>query len=326
METLEQNIVLGTGTYRYEPLADWAKLPPGWALGEVPSVAIDARDRVYVFNRGERPLIVFDREGNVLDSWGEDLFTKPHGLHIGPDQTIYCTDEGTHTVTRCTLDGRVLLRIGTPDQPSPRMSNRPFNRPTHTALAPNGDIYVSDGYGNAAIHKYDPDGRYLMSWGTCGSGPGEFNLPHKIACDDDGWVYVVDRENHRMQVFDGNGRYETQWNNLHRPGGMCMVGCTDPLFFLGELPPHLAHNRDYPNLGPRISIVQNGRLVGRLDSHEGAGNGLGQFTSPHGLAVDSRGDLYVGQVTRSTWPLLFPGRPLPEQPTMLKKLRRLPEA
>ncbi|RDJ20643.1 hypothetical protein DWF00_05040 [Bosea caraganae] len=326
MEALDETIVLGSGTYRYEPLAEWAKLPAGWTLGEVPSIAIDDCDRVYVFNRGDRPLMVFDRDGNFLDSWGEDLFLKPHGLHIGPDQSIYCTDEGTHTVTKCTLDGKVLLRIGVPNQPAPRMSGKPFNRCTHTALSPSGDIYVSDGYGNAAVHKYSPDGKYLMSWGGSGSDPGQFNLPHKIACDDDGWVYVVDRENHRVQIFDGDGRYETQWNNLHRPGGMYMLGRKDPLFFLGELPPHLAHNRENPNLGPRISIVHRGKLVGRVDSLDGPGNGLGQFTSPHGLAVDGRGDIYVGQVTRSTWPLLFPGRDLPANPTMLKKLRRLPAA
>lgn len=324
METLEKDVVLGSGDYRYEAQENWQTLPEGWKLGEVSSVAIDDQDRVYVFNRSDRPLIVFDREGNFLDSWGEGLFTRPHGLHIGPDQAIYCTDEGTHTVTKCTLDGKVLMRLGTPDAPAPRMSNAPFNRPTHTALAPNGDIYVSDGYGNAAIHKYSPDGKYLFSWGTCGSDPGEFNLPHKITCDADGWVYVVDRENHRIQVFDANGRYETQWNNLHRPNGFFMVGRTDPVFFIGELPPHLSHNRDFPNLGPRVSIVRDGKLIGRLNSHEGPGNGPGQFMSPHALAVDSHGDLYVGQVMITTWPLLFPGTPLPEKPNMLQKLRRLP--
>ncbi len=324
METLEEKVVLGSGAYRYEPVADWVKVPEGWTLGEVPSVAIDDQDRVYVFNRGARPLMVFDRDGNFLDSWGEELFTRPHGLHIGPDQAIYCTDEGTHTVSKCTLDGKLLLRIGTPNQPAPRMSNRPFNRCTHTALAPNGDIYVSDGYGNAAIHKFSPDGKFLFSWGTAGSDPGEFNLPHKIACDDDGWVYVVDRENHRIQVFDGNGRYRGAVEQPASAQRHVHGGAQDPLFFIGELPPHLSHNRDYPNLGPRISILSGGKLVGRLNSNGGPGNDAGQFTSPHGVAVDSRGDIYVGQVTTTTWPLLFPGQTPPEKPNMIQKLRRIP--
>jgi DNA-binding beta-propeller fold protein YncE len=223
-------VVLGTGQYRYEAQDDWAKLPAGWLLGDVAAVAVDAADRVYVFNRGEHPMIVLDQDGNFLASWGEELFKRPHGLHLAADDALYCTDEGSHTVCKCSLSGELLLTIGTPGKPAPWMSGRPFHRCTHTALAPNGDIYVSDGYGNAAVHKYTPDGKWLLSWGEPGSGPGQFNLPHNIACDPDGWVYVADRENHRIQVFDGKGRYETQWNNLHRPSamvfskGVCPIG------------------------------------------------------------------------------------------------------
>jgi sugar lactone lactonase YvrE len=107
--------------------------------------------------------------------------------------------------------------MGEPKKSSPFMSGKPFCRCTHSALAPNGDIYVSDGYGNAAVHKFSPDGKLLKSWGTPGTGPGEFNLPHNICCDAGGWVYVADRENDRVQIFDENGRYETQIVNMHRP-------------------------------------------------------------------------------------------------------------
>ena len=100
------------------------------------------------------------------------------------------------------------------------MSGEPFHRCTHTALSPKGEIYVSDGYGNARVHKYSPDGKLLMSWGEPGTDPGQFNIVHNIVRDGDGWVYVADRENHRVQVFDGNGKYETQWNNMHRPCGL----------------------------------------------------------------------------------------------------------
>jgi DNA-binding beta-propeller fold protein YncE len=325
METKEKCIVLGSGKFRYEPQDNWLNLPSHVELGEVAAVAVDDRDRVYVFNRGDHPMVVLDRDGNFLSSWGHDLFGKAHGLHIGPDQSIYCTDEGTHTVCKCTLEGKLLLRIGTPNQPAARMSGKPFHRCTHTALAPNGDIYVSDGYGNAAVHKYSPDGKLLFSWGTSGSGRGEFNLPHNIHCDADGFVYVADRENHRIQIFDGNGRYETQWNNLHRPSALYMTSGPCPLCFVGEIGPYMSHIRDNPNLGPRISILSKGEVVGRLNSHEGPGSGIGQFTSPHGIAVDSRGDLYVGEVTTSSWPSLFPGRPLPKPLNSLRKLRRPPE-
>ncbi len=237
---------LGDGKFRYEVIADWAKLPDGWELHDVAAVAVDSKDRVYVFNRGEHPMIVFDREGNFLRSWGEGLFKRAHGMHIGPDDSLYCTDDGDHTVRKCTLEGKVLLTIGVPGKPSGYMSGQPFHRCTHTALSPRGDIYVSDGYGNSRVHKYSPDGKLLLSWGEPGCDPGQFNIPHNICCDPDGWVYVADRENHRVQVFDGNGKYETQWNNMHRPCGLCMEPQRHPVCYIGEIGPTMPVNREVP--------------------------------------------------------------------------------
>ena len=135
------------------------------------------------------------------------------------------------------------------------MSGEPFHRCTHTALSPKGEIYVSDGYGNARVHKYTPDGKLIKSWGEPGSDPGQFNIVHNISTDVDGWVYVADRENHRVQVFDGNGKYETQWNNLHRPCALHCCGGKSPNFIVGELGPGMPVNRMVPNLGPRLTIV-----------------------------------------------------------------------
>jgi DNA-binding beta-propeller fold protein YncE len=216
--------ILGAGSHRYEQVDDWAKLPEGWNFNEVSAVAVDRADQVYVFSRSEHPMTIFDRNGNFLRSWGEGIYQRPHGAHIGQDGCIYLTDDGLHIVHKCTLEGKVLLELGERAKPAAYMSGVPFHRCTHTALAPNGDIYVSDGYGNARVHRYSPDGKLLRSWGEAGSNPGQFNIPHNICCDADGWVYVADRENHRIQVFDGNGRYETQWNNLHRPCAMFMTG------------------------------------------------------------------------------------------------------
>ncbi|MEJ1231013.1 MAG: hypothetical protein WDM88_10920 [Galbitalea sp.] len=185
------NTTLGSGEYSYEANEVWGQLPDGWVLGEVAAVAVDRADRVYVFHRGEHPLLVFERDGTFVRSWGEGIFTHPHGLHIAPDDTIYCTDDGDHSVRRFTLDGTLLLTLGMPGTPAPFQSGNPFNRCTHTALAPNGDIYVSDGYGNARVHRFSPDGRLLNSWGTAGTAPGEFNFPHNVLCDADGWVYWV---------------------------------------------------------------------------------------------------------------------------------------
>lgn len=314
--------IVGQGGYTYEVVADWAKLPAGWTFCDVAAVAVDRRDRVYVFNRGDHPLMVFDRDGNLLNSWGEKLFKRAHGLHIGPDDALYCTDDGDHTVRKCTLEGKVLFEIGIPGRPSKFMSGEPFNRCTHTALSPQGEIYVSDGYANARVHKFSPDGKLLFSWGECGSDPGQFNIPHNIVCDGDGWVYVADRENHRVQVFDGDGKYEAQWNNLHRPCALYMEGGAHGVCYVGELGPHQPVNMNFPNLGPRISILgRDGRLVSRVDERSGLPQG--QFMAPHGLALDSHGDLYVGEVSWTAWEkYVHPGEPVPKTLRSLQKLVR----
>ena len=310
--------------FTFEPVDGWGRLPPGWSFKEIGGVGVDRADNVYVFNRGEHPMIVFDREGNFLRSWGEGLFKRAHGIHIGADESLYCTDDGDHTVRKCTLEGKVLLTIGVPEKPSGYMSGQPFNRCTHTALSPKGEIYVSDGYGNACVHKFTPDGKLIKSWGESGTDPGQFNLVHNIVTDADGWVYVADRENHRVQVFDGNGKYETQWNNLHRPCGLyCCRGKT-PTFVIGELGPALPVNLKAPNLGPRLSIVDaKGKLIARLGGKEGAGLEAGKFMAPHGLALDSRGDIYVGEVSYTNWKSSFPGTPMPNHLRSLQKLERV---
>ncbi len=316
--------ILGSGDYRYELAQGWGTLPDGWSFGEVSAVTTDRRDNVYVFNRGLHPMIVFDRQGNFLRSWGEGLFTRAHGLHMGPDDSIYCTDEGGHTVRKCTLEGKVLLTIGVPGKAAAHMSGDPFNRCTHTALSPSGDIFVSDGYGNARIHKYSPDGKLIRSWGGPGTSPGQFNLPHNICCDPDGWVYVADRENHRVQVFDVDGRYETQWNNLHRPSGLFIAPGRCPLCYIGETGPGMSVNMNTPNLGARISIVTHkGEILAQLGDRF-PGLGPGQFFAPHGIAVDSRGDIYVGEVSRTAWGNRNPpGSVPPENLRCLQKLARL---
>jgi hypothetical protein len=313
--------VLGSGEHRYRVVEDWAKLPEGWEFKDVAAVACDRRDRVYVFNRGEHPMMVFDRDGSFLRSWGEGTFPRAHGLHIDAEDNLYLTDDGGHFVRKCTPEGKVLLELGVPGQPAPFMSGKPFHRCTHTALSPKGEIYVSDGYGNARVHKYSPDGKLLFSWGEPGSDAGQFNVAHNIATDEEGWVYVADRENHRVQVFDGKGKYETQWNNMHRPCGLYCCRGAKPQFIIGELGPGMNINRDYPNLGPRLSIIDaEGRLIARLGGEQGPGLETGRFIAPHGLAVDSRGDIYVGEVSYTEYPRLFPGRNIPFRMRSLQKL------
>ena len=165
--------IIGEGDHTYEISGeDWGDLPEGWSYKEATSVAVDANDNVYVFNRGDHPVIVFDRNGTVINWWGEGIFTSAHGAAIGPDDSLYCIDAADHTVRKFTFDGKLLMTIGEKGRGSGRLSGKPFSNPTHAAVDPNtGDIYVSDGYSNAVVHRYSPDGRLLLSWGTVRDRP-----------------------------------------------------------------------------------------------------------------------------------------------------------
>ena len=286
-------------SHAYQELTDWARLPEGWTFEEVADVVVDSQDRVHIFSRGQHPITVFERDGTFVTSWGQGLFTRPHGLTLGPDGSLYCVDDDGHCIRKCTLDGQVLMTIGTPGKPAPRYSGQPFHQPTKVALDPKtGDLYISDGYGNAKVHKYSSDGQHLFSWGEYGTDPGQFNLVHTVCTDHEGKVYVADRENHRVQIFDDAGNYLCQWNNLHRPCGLFIKG---NLVYIGQLLAHLSVNADYPNLGACLSIHDlTGRRLARLGDVR-PGEEPGQFTAPHGLAVDSHGDIYVGEVSWSAY-------------------------
>ena len=198
--------VLGSGEHRYRVVENWAKLPDGWEFMDVGAVAVDSKDRVYVFNRGEHPMIVFDREGNFLRSWGEGVFKRAHGISIDVRRhPLLHRRRRPHRAPAARPRARSLLTIGIPGKPAPYMSGEPFHRCTHTALSPKGEIYVSDGYGNARVHKYSPDGKLISRGAIRAASLASSTSPHNICCDADGWVYVADRENHRVQVFDGNG-------------------------------------------------------------------------------------------------------------------------
>ena len=296
-------VKLGTGDLTYEASgSDWGNLPEGWTYKEATAVAVDSKDNVFVFNRGGHPMIVFDSDGNLLRTWGEGLFTSPHGVTIGPDDSVYCTDNRDHTVRKLTPEGKLLMTLGHKDKPSPKMSGEPFNTPAHLAVdRRNGDLYVADGYGNARVHKYSPDGRLLSSWGESGTGPGQFNIVHNIATDDDGWVYIADRENHRIQVFDSDGRFETQWVNLSRAAAIYVDHRGRRLAYVGEYFAGVDANSIGTQLGPRVTVFdKKGTVLARLGD-ESYGDEPGRFYSPHGISVDSKGDIYVAEVSWSDY-------------------------
>lgn len=293
-------ILIGAGQFAYEVFPDWAKLPKGWNFLEVVDVGVDNQDRVYLFNRGPHPLMIFDRQGNLLNSWGEGMFQRPHGLTIGPENTIYLVDDGAHVVQQFTPEGKLLMTIGTPGKGAGFMSGKPFQQPTKVAIEEKtGDLYISDGYGNARVHKFSSQGKYLFSWGESGTDPGQFNLVHSVAVDKKGLVYVADRENHRLQIFNEEGFFLKQWVNLHRPCALHIAGKEEQLVYIGELPPAYPFNQNYPHIGGRLLIynLQGERLAILGDIQ--AGSHPHQFLAPHGLAIDSHGDIYVGEVSWS---------------------------
>ena len=288
-------------------------LPSSIKLGDVAGISLDEKDNIYLFNRGENPIIVINQKGELITTWGHGIFKNPHGAHIGHDQNIYLTDNGDHTLRKFTLDGKLLLQIGIPDTSPGFMSGKPFCRCTHSALTPEGNIIVSDGYGNASIHIFDQNGKHLKTWGNPGSLPGEFNLPHNVCCDEDGWIYVADRENSRIQIFNTDGKFEKQINNMHRPSGLAITPGSNPDLIIGELASYLEVNKNFPNLGPFVSFFNTqSNLLYRIRNKIKTSSTYGMLVSPHSIAYDSFGNIYVGDVVETDWHHLYANQPIPK--------------
>jgi sugar lactone lactonase YvrE len=308
----------GSGDYRYTLVEGWEQLPAGWAHADVAGVDTDAEDRVYLYTRRTPRVIVYDRGGRFLKSWGEQEFSeRPHGITIAPDGAVWCVDDADHTVKKFTPDGERLLTIGTSRTPSdtgyigpqPGVSGStllasirggpPFNRPTNLAVGTNGDLYVSDGYGNCKVHRFSPDGELKQSWGEPGTGPGEFNLVHGIAAHPDGRIFVADRENDRIQIFSLDGEYLDQWQDTQRPTQL-QIGPDGVVYVAelwrraGEVSQRLGKAEvDYPG---RVSVLApDGSVLARWGGPNRCDPGM--LCAPHTIAIDSHGDLYVGEVT-----------------------------
>ena len=176
----------GQNGFIYNHVAGWPILPDGMRFIECPGVAVDSLDNIYVLTRGDNPIIVFDKHGNFKNTFGEGLFSnRTHGLYIAYDDSILVADDGLHTIQKFSPGGlEKILQIGERNHPAPIWSGQPFNRPTSAAIMPsNGDVYISDGYGNSRVHVYSDEGQYKFSWGEPGIDPGQFIRPHNIAID-----------------------------------------------------------------------------------------------------------------------------------------------
>lgn len=274
-------MAFGTGKYTYEVVEGWGKLPNGWEWGWIPGVGCDSQDRVFVYSRSAHPLVIFDREGNFVDSWGEGIIQDAHGIWIDPEDNVWCVERETHCIFKFNKHGELVQTIGTPGVAG--APGEPFRMPTDLAISADGSLFISDGYDNARVHKYTPDGEYILSWGEYGTGPGQFELSHCVRIDRFDRVWVCDRTNDRIQIFDTEGNYLEERTGLLKP---------DTIYF--------DPNEDVVYVAELEQQVSVWTLDGELLSKWGGArrsNKPGEFAyCPHGIWADSRGDLYVGQV------------------------------
>lgn len=307
-------MALGQHKLEYEVLEGWEQLPQGWSFTEVAGVAVDSQDQVYVFCRGEHPLMVFDKDGKFLNAWGENTFTMPHGIFIDHRDRIHLVDCGDHSIRIYTTAGELLQTIGKPGVSAPtgfemdvapvQYAGEPFNRVTNVAVLTDGSMYVADGYGNARVHKFSAAGELEFSWGEPGNAAGQFNLPHGIAVDSAGTVYVADRENSRIQLFTPAGDYLDSWDFVNRPDDI-FIDAQDNIYvaelgFKSGVKPcvHYRTMTEPPAGHDPIAKVGIYDPDGKLQLSVGGEEEVlpGNFIAPHGLWVDSRGDMYVGEV------------------------------
>lgn len=281
---------------------DWPRLAKDNVLGLCAGVGVDSHNHVFVFHRRERQwsnpfptepitgatVSVFDgKTGNLLNSWGANLFIMPHGLTIDHEDNIWLTDVGLHQVFKFTPEGRLLLTLGERGKPGNDRSH--FNLPTDVAVLKDGSFYVSDGYKNTRVLKFSASGEYEFEWGVKGSGPGEFNLPHGIALDSRGRVYVCDRSNSRIQIFDAKGKFLDQWKGpqIGRPYGV-EVDAHDHVFIVDGGEPSLkAKDR-----GKAVELDAEGHVIDTFGSY---GKEPGQFQLGHDIAVGPDGAVYVAE-------------------------------
>jgi DNA-binding beta-propeller fold protein YncE len=266
----------------HQVVAEWAKLPKGWNFGEASGVATDSRDNVWVFNRGAHPVLQFDRAGNFLQAWPDIKIVSSHGIRVDSQGNVWLIDVKGHVVIKCNQEGRVLMILGNRQGVAGNNDSKDsFNEPTGIAFDREGNLYISDGYINARVVKFNKDGEYLTHWGRKGPGDGEFNLVHDVCLDAQERVYVADRTNQRIQIFDKQGKFLGKWTDLGAPWGLIYSAKENCLYMCDGL-----NNRI-------VKLSLEGQVLGVLSSY---GKVQGKLDFVHNIAIDSTGALYVAEI------------------------------
>lgn len=291
----------------YQLIQDWPELPAGFKLGTPTGIGIDTNQNIFIFHRAGRTwplllpmpksfitsktILLLDRQtGKILNSWGDNLFIMPHGLTVDMNNNVWVTDVGLHQVFKFSHEGTLLMKLGKEKNPGNDSSH--FNRPTDVVIASDGSFYVSDGYGNSRIVKFSPTGKYLLEWGTKGNNKGEFNIPHNLCLDEKGNVYVADRENRRIQVFDATGKFLNEWKS-YNSGSICSIT-------FDKITKGFIAVDDATTL---LKLKHNGSDIIVFDSTGNLLSKFGRSRLPnnitcwyHDVAIDNEESVYVGDI------------------------------
>ena len=288
---------------RFENDQEWNRKISELVQGPIAGIGSDKKDRIYLLTRSHPAILILDSEGNLLHAWDDQCFIRPHGIHIVDDKAIFVVDDAAHAAYQFTPDLQLVHVFGTPGIPSNtgcinkdyktiKKSSGPFNYPTNVTTDEENNLFFSDGYGNARIHVFAPDGRLRFSSGKPGIAPGSFNLPHDVFCHK-GVLYVADRQNNRIQLFDLNENLLGIWADLIRPAGICLG--PDGNYYVAEC----CHRTVFDASPSRITVFSSdGQVIDRLDRGLGDEKGNSYHTA-HGITVDSIGNIYIGEVGKN---------------------------
>lgn len=303
----QEKIVTSDTPAQYQLIKDWPQLPGGYALGNPTGMGIDTNQNIFIFHRSgrtwplisaipdsyisEKTILLLDsKDGKIINSWGDSCFIMPHGLSVDGNNNVWVTDVGLHQVFKFSHSGKLLMSLGIAKTPGDDSVH--FNRPTDVAVTTNGSFYVSDGYGNSRVIKFSPEGKYLFEWGKKGNKEGEFNIPHGIALDENGNVYVADRENNRVQVFDANGKFLSQWTNKDF-GSICSIFFDKTKKSFAAVDDATSWFKMKHNGSDVILLDSSGNLVSRFGR---SGSYDGPKSWYHDVAVDKEENIYVGDI------------------------------
>jgi len=284
-------------TYEVDPA--WPQRPKGFQWGAMSGLAVDACDHVWLFTRGMPPVQVYDGRGRLVRAWGENIIGTAHGIEIDSKGMVWVTDIAHHVVMQFTPEGKLLKMLGTFGKHGNDAGH--FNEPTDVAVTPSGEVFISDGYGNSRVVRFDAGGNFVRAWGRLGTRPGEFSLPHAIALDSQGSVYVADRNNARVQVFDAKGRLLDVWSDLLVPWGIC-VSPKDEIWVCGSSPMPWREEDTVLGCPPKDQLVMKFDTTGKLlqlwtfPKGEDGKEKPGEINWIHAIALDSRGNLYLGDI------------------------------